>query len=242
MYQRVELFNLPLDLGVELSDIIDGVASGRLLMTYLNPYAYSVARKVPDYAADLRRFDLIVCDGIGVQIAAEAVFKTPTKVISPDLPGSGHAYLEEGASRGFTLCLVGGASEVAEKTARYVQGTYPAFGPVACFSGYGDSPGCAREHILASQTDMVLVGLGMGLQEAFLLDLVDAGWQGVGICVGGTFDRVAEPESAYPAWSERTRLRFLGRLIREPRRLSRRYFIDYRVFIGKYLKYLLGFR
>jgi exopolysaccharide biosynthesis WecB/TagA/CpsF family protein len=242
MYQRVELFDLPLDLGVELKDIIAGVSSGRLLMTYLNPFAYHIARKEPDYAANLRRFDLVVCDGVGIQIAARTVFKRPTKVISPDLPGSGHAYLELGAGRAFSLSVVGGTAEVAEKTARYFETEYPGFSGISWFDGYGDSPERAREHILAAQTNMVLVGLGMGLQEAFLLELADKGWKGVGICVGGTFDKIARPEVRYPAWTERTRLRFLGRLIKEPRRMSKRYFFDYQIFIGRYLKYLLGFR
>jgi UDP-N-acetyl-D-mannosaminuronic acid transferase (WecB/TagA/CpsF family) len=78
----------------------------------------------------------------------------------------------------------------------------------------------------------------MGRQESYMLSLVDSGWTGVGICVGGFFPKLANPDLEYPEWSKKLNLRFLGRLVKEPRRLSRRYFIDYQRFIGLYLKHV----
>ena len=237
---RVSLFQLPLDIGIDKGDVLDFLISGKFLLSYLNPYAYSIAKLEQDYASNLGRFDLVVCDGIGIQTAVEAVFKQTTPILSLDYSGIGHEYLQLGASHQMHLCLVGSETAVVESAAAKIKGDFPGFNKISAFSGYGTAPALAKRFILESRPGFVLAGLGMGRQESYLLDLVDSGWQGIGICVGGFFDKLAKPQVDYPKWAERSRLRFLGRLIREPRRLSKRYFIDYQPFIGMYLKHILG--
>ena len=237
---RVSLFQLPLDIGIDNGDVLDLLIPGKLLLSYLNPYAYSIAKSDQDYALNLGRFDLVVCDGIGIQTAVEAVFKRTTPILTPDFSGIGHEYLQLGASHKMHLCLVGSEIAVVENAATKIKDDFPGFDKISAFSGYGKAPDLAKRFILESRPGLVLAGLGMGRQESYLLDLVDSGWQGIGICVGGFFDKLAKPHLDYPKWTERTRLRFLGRLMREPRRLSKRYFIDYQTFIGMYLKHILG--
>lgn len=237
---RVSLFGLPLDIGVDKKHILDRILSGQFLLTYLNPYAYSIAKSNLNYISTLEKFDLVVCDGIGVKTAVEAVFKTTTPVISLDYSGIARDYLQLGADHSIHLCLVGSEKEVVDSAATLITEEYPGIKRVSAFDGYGPSTDEAKRFILKSSPDCVLAGLGMGKQESFLLELVDCGWRGVGICVGGFFDKLAKPQLNYPRWTENTRLRFLGRLIREPRRLSRRYFIDYQPFIKMYLKHLLA--
>ena len=238
--KRVSLFELPLDIGVETRDVLTRIASGNFVLSYLNPYAYSIAQRSPEYVSNLARFDFVVCDGIGVQVAVEAVFKLTTPVISLDFSGIGHDYLQLGANQNMSLCLVGGETEVVRTAAIKIKEVYPGFKEVSAFSGYGKLPDKAKRFILESKPDLVLAGLGMGRQESYLLELIDCGWMGAGICVGGFFDKLAKPQLRYPKWTEKTRLRFLGRLMKEPRRLSKRYFIDYQPFIGMYLKHKFG--
>jgi exopolysaccharide biosynthesis WecB/TagA/CpsF family protein len=237
--ERVTLFGLPLDVGVTESDVTARIATGRLLMTYLNPLGYHIPRAFPDYPEHLRQFGLVICDGVGVQKAVKTVFGKTTPLISPDYSGIGRAIFASGARAGYSLCLVGGKPGITEEAGRRIAADYPGYGEITAFDGYGASLTQAREHVLDTRPDMVMIALGMGRQEAYLLDMAAAGWQGVGICVGGVLDKVARLELFYPAWSEKTNLRFLGRLAREPRRMSRRYFVDYQPFIGHYLKYLL---
>ncbi|MFC1701444.1 WecB/TagA/CpsF family glycosyltransferase [Pseudomonadota bacterium] len=237
---RVSLFELPLDIGIDSQNVLEGLTSEHFLLSYLNPYAYSVAKSNLDYASNLNRFDLVVCDGIGIQTAVKAVFKLTTPILSLDYSGIGHDYLQFGAERKMHLCMVGSEKEVVDKAASKINNRYPGFGKITAFSGYGESANEAKKFILESEPDLVLAGLGMGLQESYMIELVSRGWQGVGICVGGFFDKLAKPQVNYPKWTEKTRMRFLGRLIKEPRRLSRRYFIDYQPFIGMYLKHILG--
>jgi N-acetylglucosaminyldiphosphoundecaprenol N-acetyl-beta-D-mannosaminyltransferase len=207
-------------------------------LSYLNPYSWSVVSKSQGYRSDLERFDLVVCDGVGVQIAVKAVLKCETPVISLDYSGIGREYLQLGSDAEMSLCMVGSENEIVQEAARTIEQDYPGFSDVEFFCGYGESPEKAKEFILDTDPDLVLVGLGMGRQESYLLALVDAGWSGIGICVGGFFDKLAKPGLDYPKWIEKRKLRFLWRLIREPRRLSRRYFIDYQPFIKLYLRHV----
>ena len=236
--KRVSLFGMPVDIGIDKQDVIRRIASGSFLLSYLNPYAYSVVKTRPDFPTNLEKFELVVCDGIGVQKAIEAVFKVTTPIISLDYYGIGSDYLQLGADQKMKLCLVGAKEEDIHAAATSIANDYPGFAAIDAFSGYGSSPAEAKQFILSSSPDMVLVGLGMGLQESYLLELVEAGWNGVGICVGGFFDKLAKPQLKYPEWTEKTRLRFLGRLIKDPRRMSKRYFIDYQPFIRKYIKHI----
>ena len=234
--KRIELFGLPLDVGIDSQYVIQRVSSGNLLISYLNPYAYKVTRRNSKYSSNLHRLDLVVCDGLGVQIAVKKLFKIDTPILTPDFYGIGHDYLEAASNLNMSLCLVGAEQEVSEKIAGEIRSKFPGFGKITSFCGYGSSPAMAKQFILQNSPDMVLVGLGMGYQESYLLTLVDAGWSGVGICVGGFLDKIAKPELQYPDWTEKFRLRFLGRILAEPRRLSRRYIIDYLPFIRMYLK------
>lgn len=240
MVERVALYGLPLDIKVTQTEISDGIAGGDLLVTYLNPLAYHISGKYPNYAAHLERFNLIICDGVGLQKAVKAVFDEITPVISPDFSGIGRAIFESGAKANYSLCLVGGQPGMTDLAARKINAEFPGYKRIESFDGYGASTEDARNYILQDAPDMIMIGMGMGLQEAYLLDLVDAGWKGVGICVGGVLDKVAHPERFYyPKWSERANVRFLGRLVKEPRRMSRRYFIEYQPFVKAYLKHRL---
>lgn len=236
---RVSLFEMPLDIEVTKQDVLRRIKSGNLLLSYLNPNAYTVAKMILNYASDLQRFDLVVCDGIGIQAASKAVFKTNTAIISLDYSGIGRDYLHLCASQKMSLCLVGAELKIVRKAAAIIKEGYPDFRNISAFSGYGESLTKSKAFILQSTPDLVLVGMGMARQESYLLDLVDSGWSGVGICVGGFFDKIANPQVDYPKWTEKTKLRFLGRLMKEPRRLSKRYFIDYQPFIKMYIKHLI---
>jgi exopolysaccharide biosynthesis WecB/TagA/CpsF family protein len=79
-----------------------------------------------------------------------------------------------------------------------------------------------RELVQRIQPDMVLVGLGAGLQEQVLLEAASAMPRGYALTCGGFLDQVLHP-GYYPGWAYPLRLNWLVRLAREPRRLWRRY-------------------
>ena len=71
-----------------------------------------------------------------------------------------------------------------------------------------------------------MVGLGAPLQDQYALQLADAGLRGalVATC-GGWLDQVTTPDY-YPRFAYHAKLNWAVRLVREPRRLWRRYTVD----------------
>ncbi len=72
------------------------------------------------------------------------------------------------------------------------------------------------------EPDMLLVGLGAGLQEQVLVEGARAMGRGYAMTCGGFLDQVLQP-GYYPSWAYPLRLNWLVRLAREPRRLWHRY-------------------
>lgn len=53
------------------------------------------------------------------------------------------------------------------------------------------------------------------------------GWRGWGFTCGGFLDQLGSGLYYYPQWVDQMNLRFAYRLLKEPRRLWRRYFFEY---------------
>ncbi len=73
------------------------------------------------------------------------------------------------------------------------------------------------KHIVNVNPDFLIVGMGILMQEQFLLKVKDTGFQGIGFTCGGFIHQTAKNEiDYYPAWVDRMNLRFLYRMYREP--------------------------
>ncbi|MGY1681906.1 WecB/TagA/CpsF family glycosyltransferase [Geodermatophilus sp. SYSU D01176] len=72
---------------------------------------------------------------------------------------------------------------------------------------------------------VVLAGLGAGLQDEFVCEVARRLPTGLAITCGGFLDQVQQ-EGYYPSWAYPLKLNWLVRLVREPRRLWRRYTVD----------------
>ena len=126
-----------------------------------------------------------------------------------------------------TVMAIGGAGDRGEALSRRL--SEYAGRPVSVHSvnGFQGLPRGPRLGMLVRQVqpDLVLVGLGAGLQEEVLLEAAQAMPRGYALTCGGFLDQ-ALTANYYPAWAYPLRLNWLVRLAREPRRLWRRYSVD----------------
>lgn len=81
--------------------------------------------------------------------------------------------------------------------------------------------------VLAHPARFVFLAVGSPRQE-LLADAIRATGRatGLGLCVGASLEFVAGAARRAPGWMRRAGLEWLHRLIREPRRLARRYLLD----------------
>ena len=135
------------------------------------------------------------------------------------------------AARGWRVFYLGGAPGVAAAAAETLAGRHPGI-RVAARDGYFDHAAASAENravlaeIAAYDPDVLMIGMGMPLQELWVLENRQALTRGVILTVGAAFDYEAGAQAAPPRWTGRMGLEWLARLIGQPRRLAFRYLIE----------------
>ena len=155
-------------------------------------------------------------------------FKHMTRVYGPDFMLN---MCELSLERGYRHFLYGGRPGIAEElrtelTRRYpslqIVGTYtPPFRPLN-----SEEEEDLRAQLAASQADILWCGLSTPKQERFM-----AAYNGrlpvkLMVGVGAAFDLLSGNLAEAPDWMKQSGLQWLYRLIKEPKRLWRRYLIN----------------
>jgi exopolysaccharide biosynthesis WecB/TagA/CpsF family protein len=91
--------------------------------------------------------------------------------------------------------------------------------------------------IYRNNIDIVICGMGTPHQENFLIQLKKTGWDGYGFTCGGYLHQIATKENYYPVFFDKLNIRWIYRIIDEPK-LMKRYFYLYPIFFAKYIKYI----
>jgi N-acetylglucosaminyldiphosphoundecaprenol N-acetyl-beta-D-mannosaminyltransferase len=246
---RVSLSTLE-DLLDTVSHALDG--AGRLRVTFLNPDYARRALLDPQLRADINGFDIIAVDGNGVRMLTPLFgFTVPERVdtdrLAPDL-------FRLVAERRGRLFLFGCAPGIAEEAGRRLAAAFPGLRVVGTEHGYHDvkrgHPGRfeARdsERIVAavngSQPDVLLVSLPTPLQQRWVAEYGDSLTAPVVLTGGSYLDHAATGTAGswYPRWADALRLNWLYRLMRQPRRLWRRYTVEIAHFVFLVLRARLG--
>ena len=232
---RVNLHGIPVDsvdheaevLGTMLAQID---ARKPFLLSFVNPAAWAIARREADYQDILRRFDFVLPDGIGVVWALRQLENPNAGRFSFD---ASSLYLPLFAAlneRRASVFVCGAGPGVAERAVERMRAEFPDIIYCGASDGYRDRAEL-RGTIEDAAPDVVVCGMGVPHQERFLLTLEEAGYAGLMISCGGFIDQLAAAPRYYPAWIDKLELRWAWRIYQEPRRLWRRYFVDYWPFI-----------
>jgi N-acetylglucosaminyldiphosphoundecaprenol N-acetyl-beta-D-mannosaminyltransferase len=134
-------------------------------------------------------------------------------------------------ARRWRVFYLGGAPGVADAAAARLGQRYPGV-RIACRHGYFDHAPNSQDSrqvlaaIAAFDPQVLLVGMGMPLQELWVLENHAAIGRGAILTVGAAFDYEAGAQSAAPRWTGRLGVEWLARLIGQPRRLAGRYLVE----------------
>lgn len=131
-----------------------------------------------------------------------------------------------------SVFLLGGNPGIPEIAASILQARFAKLNIVGCYSppfGFEKAPEemiKIQQLLIAARPDIIFVGLGSPKQEqlisAFRALLADSWWLGVGV----SFSFVAGDVQRAPMWMRRVGLEWLYRVLQEPQRLFKRYFVD----------------
>ena len=191
----------------------------------------------------LRRFfagaDVVFCDGVGVRLAARMLGgRLPERITYADWLPRLATLAEE---RGFTLFFLGARPGVAREAARRLRRFHAGLKIVGVRHGFFDHGGGSPENgtvvaeINAARPDILLVGLGMPLQERWLMENHHRLDVGVALTGGAVFDYASGRLRRGPHVLPDNGFEWLARLLVEPRRLWRRYLLGNPLFLARIL-------
>lgn len=214
---------------VESREALGRIPEGKVLINTLNAHSYNVARQDAAFSEALERGDYLIPDGMGIVKACrwlKADSRPRERVAGWDLFVFEMERLNE---RGGSCFFLGSRPEVLDGIRRRVAQDYPAIEPLTfsppfreVFSPQEDK--AMVEAVNAADPDLLWVGMTAPKQEKWAF----AHWDALDIhchcgTIGAVFDFYAGTVRRAPLWMQRAGLEWLYRLLREPRRMWRRY-------------------
>lgn len=231
-----QVFGLPVcDLNwAEAFDFVSALAempTGQTSIAFLDAHNANLMLKDPSYRAVLERY-LVLPDGIGVDMASLA---TGGRIFPADLNGRDFVpALMTYMTRPKRVGLLGAGPRTLEKARQNFQAHAPWHEFIAVHDGCfddGDSARIAAE-MERQDLDILLVAMGTPRQEQWAAAHLGPEHARLVITVGALFDVVAGEVPRAPRLLCTLRMEWLFRMLREPKRLSGRYFIGGPVFLG----------
>jgi len=187
-----------------------------------NAHTLNLACEDPAYLRALQSADLILRDGVGVEIGARILKQR----LAHNFVGTDFVpqLLRALAAPSLRVFLYGAVPDVAAAAAKALQASAPGIEIAGAENGYEPSADVIHK-VQAARADVLLVALGNPLQEQWIAANLARLNVRVAIGVGALFDFLAERVPRAPLWMRRARLEWVYRLYREPRRLWRRYVV-----------------
>jgi len=213
-----------------IETIIEAAKGSRQrLALYAHIHTINMAQDWPWLLAFYNRADLVYCDGFGLLWGARlAGLRLPGRYTLPDwFPRLAQACAQAGVS----LFFLGGRPGVAEKAAQVLRGKTSSPLAVTTHHGYFDKTAGSKENeavlaaIESARPGILVVGMGMPLQERWLIENRERINLPAVMTVGAMFDYIADELPRAPRWMTDHGLEWLGRLWVEPRRLWKRYLV-----------------
>ena len=187
----------------------------------VNPEMVMMAQVDKEFREVLASASLNLPDGVGIVWAARLLgCPIQERVTGVDAV---RMLARVACRNGLSLFLLGAAPGVAERVAEVLQ--KENFG-LEIVGSYAGSPQLSEEdeicsRIEAAKPHILLVAYGAPRQEMWVARTRPRLKIPLTMCVGGTFDFIAEVSTRAPVWVQQAGLEWLYRLIHEPRRLRR---------------------
>ena len=214
----------------------------KLLVVNANAHCVTLSQSEPWMRSLFAGADIAFCDGAGVQMATKILKGfTPHRTTPPEWLG---AALERLGPKARVFWL-GGAREVALQAAAAFEARYDVVTAGVQHGFFDATFGSAESRSIVarindSRATILLVNMGMPRQERWLWDNWQALSPVVAITAGALVDHAAGRVRRPPRWVANLGIEWLVRLIREPRRLWRRYLLGLPVFGTYLLGYAIG--
>ena len=232
--------------GLSMADLVQTIidwteTEGMKVAVGVNANVCNLAASDASFREILLTADLDYADGQSIVWAARALGgDVPERVATTDLI---NPLVTECAARGKKLYLFGAAPGIAQRAGERLAERAPGL-QYRARDGYvsaEEMPALLAE-IAEYSPDILLVGLGDPLQQAWLADHRAELHVPAVLTCGGLFDWVSGTNRRAPQWMITAGLEWMWRLALEPRRLAKRYLAGNPLFVGRFTVQLLRSR
>ena len=230
----------PEEIHTGISDIIRSGKKGFVLSG--NIHGINNSKKHSWLNAFYSKADIVRVDGAGIVLGARILgYKIPKRLTWADWGWILARYLSE---KGHSLYLLGGPKNIAAKAAEKLEAHAPGLKICGVHHGFFVKTGPQNNKIINKinylKPDILIVGMGMPLQEKWLLENyadIDAK---VFITAGAAFEYLSGSIHRCPDWMGDLGLEWLFRLALEPKRMWKRYLLGNAVFFINIFKQKAG--
>jgi exopolysaccharide biosynthesis WecB/TagA/CpsF family protein len=226
----IKLFDLTITnatLRQTANDLVERARMGqRTRVSFLNAHVINIAAADSAYARVLAGMDRLYADGSGMALAA----RWNGSPLADNVNGTDLFPLLCAAAQraGVKIFLLGGKPGVADAAAETVKALGHGDVVAGVNHGYLDGEGdnsAVIEKINASGASIVLVGMGVPVQDLWIARNAAAIQAPIVIAVGGLFDFFAGTVSRAPTFLRSVGCEWMWRLAQEPRRMWSRYLV-----------------
>lgn len=184
----------------------------------INPEMISNAVKDPDFADIINNADLVIPDGIGVEIGLKILGYNVRRIAGIEFS---HRMIEECAKNNQSVALIGAKPEIVKKAKENLIKEFPSLYITYIHDGYFNEDDSILAELKIRQPRLVLCALGSPKQEEFILKAKSILPEALFVGVGGSFDVWSGEVKRAPEIYQKLGLEWLYRTIMEPKRFKR---------------------
>lgn len=185
-----------------------------------NPETYMLSEKDKEMYEMLNNKDnLVVPDGIAIVKTANFLgYDIKERITGVEIA---EHLLEIANKNKYKVYLFGATEEVIEKLENKIKEEYPNIKLVGASNGYIKDKDSVMEYIKTTTPDIVMLAMGIPLQEKLINKHINDFKKGIFIGVGGSFDVLSGSKKRAPKIFIKLNSEWLYRILCEPKRIKR---------------------
>jgi N-acetylglucosaminyldiphosphoundecaprenol N-acetyl-beta-D-mannosaminyltransferase len=208
----------------------------------VNIHAINIAGRDGKFREFINQSPLVYCDGEGVRLGARLLgVKLPPRIVLTRWIWELCQLCEQ---EEFSIFLLGGHPEAADKAAENVRRRFPRLKVAGWHHGYFTKTGPELDRVVGminqARPNILCVCFGMPLQEHWVNDNFSRLNANVFIFGGSAIEYTAGTLKVPPPWMSSNGLEWLHRLFQQPQRLWRRYLLGIPLFVCNVFRQLLS--
>lgn len=182
----------------------------------INPEMILSAKSNPDFAEIINSAELVIPDGIGVQLGLKILGHNVRRIAGIEF---GRKLIDKFASQ--PTAFVGAKPEIIQKAVENLKKEVPNLNAVYVQDGYFKDDDRVLDELTAANPKLVLVALGSPKQEIFISKAKNLLPNALFIGLGGSFDVWSGVVERAPEIWQKLGLEWLYRTVKEPKRFKR---------------------